>query len=144
VLCAASPYMPTREMWQERIDTARRDGLASLVDGILKRWFTPAFHESNPVEVQRVRELLMNTAPAGYAASAVAVRDMDQRESIKSITVPTLVIAGAHDPGVPPSQAESITKAVKGSSLLVLDAAHLPNIEQAAAFNSAVTRFLLS
>ena len=68
---------------------------------------------------------------------------MDQRESIKNITVPTLVIAGANDPGVPPSQGATITQAVKGSNLTVLESAHLPNIEQAAAFNAAIDKFLL-
>jgi len=144
VLCATTPHMPTREMWQGRIDKARQDGLKELVDGILQRWFTPAFHASNPAEVQRVRGLLMKTDRFGYAASAAAVRDMDQRESIRNISVPTLVIAGAYDPGVPPSQAESITQAVKGSSLMVLDSAHLPNIERASAFNAAIRQFLLS
>jgi 3-oxoadipate enol-lactonase len=143
VLCATTPYMPTREMWQTRIDTARREGLSNLVEGILQRWFTAKFHESHPGEVQRVRDLLMRTDPRGYAASAAAVRDMDQRESIKNISVPTLVIAGAHDPGVPPAQAETITRAVEGSSLLVFESAHLPNIEQAPAFNAAIKRFLL-
>jgi 3-oxoadipate enol-lactonase len=143
VLCATTPYMPTREMWQARIDTARREGLSTLVDGILQRWFTASFHQSHPSEIQRVRELLMRTDPKGYAASAAAVRDMDQRESINSISVPTLVIAGAHDPGVPPAQAEAITRAVKDSSLLILESAHLPNIEQAPAFNAAIKKFLL-
>jgi len=144
LLCATTPYMPTREMWQARIDTARRDGLKDLVDGIVQRWFTPAFHDSNPGEVQRVRGLLMKTDRLGYAASAAAVRDMDQRESIKHISAPTLVIAGAHDPGVPPSQAETIINAVKGSTLKVLESAHLPNIEQAGLFNSALKQFLVN
>lgn len=144
VLCATTPHMPTREMWQSRIETARREGLKDLIEGTLQRWFTPAFHQSNPDEVQRVRGLLMNTDPLGYVASAAAVRDMDQRESIKHISAPTLVIAGAHDVGAPPSQAEIIVRAVKGSTLTVLQSAHLPNIEQAAAFNSAVTQFLRS
>lgn len=143
VLCATTPHMPTREMWQSRIDAARRDGLKQLVDGILQRWFTPAFHQSNPQEVERVRRLLMKTDPRGYAASAAAVRDMDQRESIKKIVAPTMVIAGAHDPGVPPSQAEVIAHSVKGSSLIVVESAHLPNIEQAMTFNRTLKQFLL-
>jgi 3-oxoadipate enol-lactonase len=144
VLCATTPYMPTRDMWQSRIDTARREGLRNLIDGVLQRWFTPKFHEANPVEVDRVRGLLMKTNPLGYVASAAAVRDMDQRDSIKRISVPTLVIAGAHDPGAPPSQGELITQAVRGSSMVVLESAHLPNIEQSVAFNSAVRSFLRS
>jgi 3-oxoadipate enol-lactonase len=144
VLCATTPYMPTVQMWQSRIDTALREGLSSLVGGVLQRWFTPQFHVSRPDEVERVRSMLMRTDPKGYAASAAAVRDMDQRDAIANISAPTLVIAGAHDPGVPPAQAERIVSSVRGSRLLVLESAHLPNIEQATAFNAAVKQFLLS
>ncbi|HEU4600616.1 MAG TPA: 3-oxoadipate enol-lactonase [Steroidobacteraceae bacterium] len=142
VLCATTPYMPTAEMWQDRIGTALKDGLGALVNGTLQRWFTPQFHAARPEDVQRVRALLLKTDPRGYAASAAAIRDMDQRESIKSISAPTLVIAGALDPGVPPTQSELITGSIKGADLRVLDSAHLINVEQPAAFNSAVLEFL--
>jgi 3-oxoadipate enol-lactonase len=144
VLCATTPYMPPAQMWQDRIETALRQGISSLIEGALQRWFTPQFHASRPEEIERVRSMLMRTDPKGYAASAAALRDMDLRSSLANIAAPTLVIAGAHDPGVPPAQAEGITNSIRGSGLLVLDAAHLPNIEAAAAFNAAVKQFLLN
>ena len=50
---------------------------------------------------------------------------------------------GAHDPGTPVAMAETIAEAIPGARLEVLaDAAHLPNIEQADAFNAALTTFL--
>lgn len=142
VLCATTPYMPTVQMWQERIGAALKQGLGTLVDGTLQRWFTPQFHATRPEDVQRVRTLLLKTDPRGYAASAAAIRDMDQRESIKGISAPTLLIAGALDPGVPPTQMELITASIKGARLRVLDAAHLINVEQPVAFNRAVLEFL--
>src|SRR5690606_29891295 len=102
VLCATTPFMPGAEMWNERIDTVRRQGIAPLVDGILGRWFTPRFHAEAPDDVARVREMLLKTSAQGYVGSASAIRDMDQRESIRSIRAETLVIAGEHDPGATP------------------------------------------
>jgi 3-oxoadipate enol-lactonase len=142
ILCATTPYMPSVEMWQERIDTVLRDGVAPLVDGILGRWFTPRFHAEAPGEVDRVRAMLLRTSAQGYAANAAAIRDMDQRESIRAISAETLVIAGAHDPGVPPATAEALAKAIPNARLSILDSAHLPNVEQRTEFNSTVLEFL--
>lgn len=142
VLCATTPFMPTAEMWQERISTVLREGVAPLVDGILGRWFTPRFHAEAPDEVNRVRTMLLKTSAQGYVASAAAIRDMDQRESIRSISSETLIIAGAHDQGAPPATAEAMAKAIPNARVTILDSAHLPNIEQRAKFNSTLVEFL--
>ena len=46
--------------------------------------------------------MLLTAKPEGYAACAAAIRDMDQRQSIKSITAKTLVIGGTQDPAPHP------------------------------------------
>lgn len=142
VLCATTPFMPGAEMWNQRIDTVLREGIAPLVEGILARWFTPRFHAEAPDEVARVREMLLNTSARGYVGSAAAIRDMDQRESIRAITAETLVIAGAHDPGATPAIAEAMANAIPNARVSILDSAHLPNIEQHSLFNSTVLGFL--
>jgi 3-oxoadipate enol-lactonase len=142
VLCATTPYMPTPQMWQQRIDTALSQGMSGLIDGVLQRWFTSRFREAQPEAVERVRKLLMKTTPEGYAASAAAIRDMDQRESIRGIKADTLVLAGTHDAGAPPSDAQVWSAAIQKSRLKILDAAHVLNVEQSAAFNAAVLEFL--
>ncbi len=68
---------------------------------------------------------------------------MDQRESIKAIQTPTLVIVGEDDPGTPVSDAELIHQHIEGSTLLVLpEAAHFANVEQAERFNGGLLGFL--
>ena len=66
---------------------------------------------------------------------------MDQREAIRSIRVPTLVIAGRHDLATPPDQARLIAERVAGARLVELDTAHLGNVEAAEAFTSTVLDF---
>jgi 3-oxoadipate enol-lactonase len=136
--------MPTPQMWQSRIDTALSQGVANLVDGILQRWFTSDFHASHPDEVERVRQMLLKTTPQGYAASAAAIRDMDQRESIRNIAARTLVLAGEHDAGAPAADARNWSAAIAGARLHILNAAHVLNVEQSPAFNTAVLEFLQS
>ncbi|HVY81189.1 MAG TPA: 3-oxoadipate enol-lactonase [Steroidobacteraceae bacterium] len=142
ILCCTTPYMPTVQTWQERIAIASSQGVAALVDGILQRWFAPRFRAAEPKQVERVRAMLLKTSAAGFVASAAAIRDMDQRETIRAISAPTLVIAGAQDAGIPPAQAELILRAIRGSRLTVLDSAHVPNVEQREAFNATVLEFL--
>jgi 3-oxoadipate enol-lactonase len=141
-LCNTTTYMPPRETWEDRIRIVRTQGMTPLVEGILGRWFTPEFHQSNPEKVDRVRSMLLGCDPAGYAACCAAIRDMDQREAIRGITAKTLVIGGTQDPGTTPAHAEAIAKSIPDAKLVMLEAAHLSNIEQAAQFTSTLIEFL--
>jgi 3-oxoadipate enol-lactonase len=54
-----------------------------------------------------------------------------------------LVVVGEQDLATPPAMSEQIHQHWPNSSLVVLkDAAHLASVEQAAAFNEAVLKFL--
>ena len=56
VLCDTAALIPpeAQPVWQERIDTARENGLTALVEDTLQRWFTPPYLEQNPPEVQLI------------------------------------------------------------------------------------------
>lgn len=142
VLSNTSPHMPPREAWEQRIQTALTQGLEPLIDSTLGRWFTPEFHQAQPEKVAKVRALLRETSPAGYAACCAAIRDMDQSESIRNITAKTLVIGGTKDIGTTPAMAQQIASSVLEAKLVMLEAAHLTNIERAEEFNAAVIEFL--
>jgi 3-oxoadipate enol-lactonase len=141
VLSNTSPYMPPRETWNTRIQAVLDEGMGALVDSILERWFTPEFRETHPDAVQRVREMLLACDPRGYAACATAIRDMDQRTSIGSITAKTLVIAGTRDPATPLAQAELIVGAIADARLTTLEAAHLSNVERADEYTATLLEF---
>jgi 3-oxoadipate enol-lactonase len=142
VLSNTASHLPPRDAWQSRIDAVRATGIAASATAALERWFTPEFRSAQPEKVERIRELFLATDPRGYAACSTAIRDMDLRETIKSITARTLVIAGSKDPATPPHHAEFIATQIAGAKLVVLDAAHLSNIEQASEFNAALSEFL--
>lgn len=142
ILCNTSAHMPPRENWDVRIDAVRKNGLSATVDGTLERWFTPEFRQAQPEKVERVRQMILSADPNGYAACAAAIRDMDLRESLGSITARTLVIAGSKDPATPPPHAEFIVGEIAGAKLVTLDCAHLSNIECAPEFNAALSEFL--
>ena len=142
VLANTSAQMGPPSLWDERIKTVRSAGMSALVPGILERWFSKAFRERDAQTVAKVSAMLETTLPLGYAGCCAAIRDMDQRETIRGITNPVLVIVGGLDPATPPATGQLITEAIKGARLVELDAAHLSNLEQPAAFTKAVLDFL--
>ena len=143
VLCSTAAYMGAGDVWAARIEAVTNGGMAAVADATIDRWFTRPGQERMPADVARVREMILATPPEGFVACAHAIAAMDQRESIRAIDRPTLVVVGADDPGTPPSAAELIHDRVPGSKLVVLpDCAHFCNVEQAGAFNAALEEFL--
>jgi 3-oxoadipate enol-lactonase len=142
-LCSTACHMPARELWDERIRVATEQGMAALADGVVERWFTEAFRREPSITVDRVRQMIIDTPPHGYAACCAAIRDMDLRELITGIRAPTLVIVGEDDPATPPERAREIQSRIPGAQLEVIpDAAHLVNIEQDVAFDAALASLL--
>jgi 3-oxoadipate enol-lactonase len=144
-LCDTSSRIPPelRSVWDERIETAAAKGMAALVDSTIERWFTAPYRAKNPPEVQAVRELVLRTPPAGYIGCCHAIRNLNYTDKLGGIDKPTLVIVGADDPATPVAAAEAIAAGIPGAKLAVIpNAAHISNIEQADAFNKALTEFL--
>jgi 3-oxoadipate enol-lactonase len=144
VLSNTTTHMPPRETWQSRIETVVKQGMQPLADGTMERWFTPQFRAKSPDQVARVREMFLATDPKGYAACCAAIRDMDLREQIGSITAKTMVIAGLHDPATPVADAEYIHSKISESTIVTLDAAHLSNVERAVEYTTLLQDFLLT
>jgi 3-oxoadipate enol-lactonase len=143
VLCCTAALLGPREFWDERAELVRREGMAAVADTVVGRWFTPRFHETRPSEVDRFRAMLLGTDPESYARCCEAIRDLDLRGDLGAIVAPTVVIAGAEDRSTPVEHAETIVRGIGGSRLLVIpDAAHLANVEQADAVNDAVLEHL--
>jgi 3-oxoadipate enol-lactonase len=142
ILSNTSAYFENKQIWNDRIATVREKGLQAIVGGTLERWFTKAFREREPQTVKAIGEMFLATKPEGYIACGQAVRDMDHREIIKSITAPTMVIAGKQDAGTTPEMGEYIRKNIPGASITLFDAAHIANIECGDAYTDAVLGFL--
>ncbi|NEX62019.1 3-oxoadipate enol-lactonase [Noviherbaspirillum galbum] len=142
VLCNTSAHIGPPELWNARIDKVRNEGMAAIVPAVIERWFTPAYRQRAPEEVERVRRMLLETDPQGYVGNCAAVRDMDQRGEAATIANPALVIAGTHDLATPAADGRWLAGQIKGAAYVELDAAHLSNWEQADMFTAALTRFL--
>jgi 3-oxoadipate enol-lactonase len=68
---------------------------------------------------------------------------MDQRETIRTVSTPTLVMVGENDSGTPVSAAEQIHQKITSSVLTIIpDAAHFVQMEQSGIFNQALLEFI--
>jgi 3-oxoadipate enol-lactonase len=142
VLCNTAARIGPPEIWNARIAKVDSEGMASIVSAVLDRWFTPAFLQKAPKEIEVVRQMLLDTPAAGYTANCAAVRDMDQREGLGGITVPTLVIGGTQDLATPPQDSKLVADRIKGARYVELDAAHLSNWEKTDQFTDHLVGFL--
>ncbi len=115
VLANTSAHMGPRSLWDGRIELARAGGM---------------------------RAMIRRTSLEGYVGSCEAIREMDQRESIRAIRNPVLVVIGANDPATTPEAGRQIHEAIPESRLAILDAAHISCVEQPEAFTRTVDDFL--
>ncbi len=142
ILSNTSCYFPDKSRWNDRIKAVRAHGLAPIAGDVMKLWFTGDFLARAPDTIARMRDMLVATPLEGYVAACEAVRDMDHRALLPRISAPTLVMAGRHDPATPLDHAEFIRRRIAGAALTVLDAAHISNVEQPAAYTTDVLGFL--
>ena len=143
VLCATAPRLGPPELWTERAEAVRADGMEAVLEGVLERWFTAGFRDLNPAAVERVAGMLRATPAEGYASCCEAIRELDLRDALAAIEAPTLVIAGAEDPATPPEGALELRAAIAGARLVVLpEAAHIVHLAQPDAFGAALVDHL--
>ncbi len=144
VLCNTAARIGTPDTWNARIEAVRKNGMKSVASAVVERWFSPAFHQKAPATISNTQKMLEAANPEGYAACCAAVRDFDFREQLSGIRLPTLVIAGAHDPATPPADGRFLARQIPGARYVELNAAHLSNIEDQDRFNDELSAFLNS
>ncbi|MEL6197405.1 MAG: alpha/beta fold hydrolase, partial [Pseudomonadota bacterium] len=101
VLCDTAAKIGTDEMWNARIAAVEAGGMAAIVDPTMERWFTPGFR-ADPLRLSPWRTMMLRADPAGYAATAAAIRDADYRDRAAALSVPALAVVGEADGSTPP------------------------------------------
>ena len=139
---APAPY---RAIWDCNIERLHANGLESLVEPTLERWFTEPFRSSpnNADLLDLVRAMIRATSPVGYEGAGRLLQSLDLLDGLPSLRCKTLYITGEADMAAPVAVMQEMADLTPGAKLVVLPrAAHLSNIEQPAAFTEAVGSFL--
>jgi 3-oxoadipate enol-lactonase len=97
--------------------------------------------DSSGMEI--ARDCMAAVPEASYRASMLALLGFDQRNALKNITVPTLVLSGSRDKNAPaPMMAKMATYIPSATYLELEGAGHLANLERPVAFNAVLDSFL--
>jgi 3-oxoadipate enol-lactonase len=142
VIANTAARIGTAEAWQARGDMALAEGMRAIAPTAITRFFSEAFLASSPEIANIFLRRLLTTAPEGYAGCCAVLRDTDFTGELGAITAPSIVIGGTLDVPTPLSQAEELARAIPGARLVALEAGHLSNVEQPAAFAAAIRQIL--
>ena len=110
VICSAAK-LGTLESWRDRSALVREKGPAALVTDTPPRWFSPAFLLEDPLWVETLMDLMADVDAESYAKCCEALSAYDVRDRLGEVSVPTLVVAGDHDPSI---SAEMVRELVTG------------------------------
>lgn len=130
MMCDTAAKIGAADLWQQRIDMVRMDGLGAMADTILERWFAPAFRRDRPVDLAGYRQMLIRTPTEGYAAACAALRDADYTAEVTAIKVPCVVLCGADDGATTPAVVSAFADSLPEARYVELpNVGHLPSIE---------------
>jgi pimeloyl-ACP methyl ester carboxylesterase len=125
-------------------EVARKDGVAAIVEGMLPKLMAPQTYKEQPDLVEFVKDMMMETSEDGVIGALAGMRDrVDSTPDLAEFPFPTLIIHGQDDQLIPVSEAQAMLAAMPEADLVIIpEAGHLPNLEQANEFNDAVRDFL--
>lgn len=143
ILCDTAPKFADPAFWAARIAAIRANGLVSIADGIMERWFSDRFRREHPDELAGWRNMFERSDIDGYCASCATLRDTDLTSTIGAISTPTLVVVGEADGSAPPDLVRATAEAIPGARFeIIANAGHIPSIEQPAELAALIIPFL--
>lgn len=140
-LCNTAPKIGTVDGWHSRIELVQNEGLGTVAAASPARWFKDDFVIKHPEIVSQVTSSMRKMEKECYIGCCQILASNDFREEIKNINLPTLIIAGSSDQVTTVKEASEMQKQIAGSKLVVLDGAHLSNIEDKS-FSAHLAQFI--
>ena len=113
--CRARMVPDFAAMWHKLRETVSTNGLESIVEPTVQRWFSEDFKSRHPEVLEKIRKMIRSTTQEGYMGVTAAFLGLDVEAELGSIKAPTLYVSGAEDKlGGPPALMEGLAAKVKG------------------------------
>jgi pimeloyl-ACP methyl ester carboxylesterase len=147
VLMNTKASADTVEARNTRLQAARdvmERGTDDFVEGMLLKVLGETTRRTRPDVVEAVRRMMLRMSPedVSLVQQGMAARP-DSLETLKTINVPTLVVAGEEDRLTPVADAEVMRQNISGSRLQVIaQAGHYAAYEQPEAAGTLIRQFL--
>jgi pimeloyl-ACP methyl ester carboxylesterase len=147
ILCdtrAAADASEARAARRKLAETVLANGSEAAATAMLGRLLAERTPEKQPAIIERVQQMIVGTHPRTIAAALEGMaRRTDATSLLASISVPTLVVVGAHDALSPPAEMREIAAGIPGARFAEIpEAGHLAPLENATAVNEAILSFL--
>jgi 3-oxoadipate enol-lactonase len=147
VLADTQCIADTSEVRQKRIMAMHQileEGVNAYADASLKNLFAADSLVSKWEEVGAIREMIHNTPIEVLCNTLQALANRKETcTRLGDISVPTLIFVGQEDKITPVTAAQYLHANIPGSILSIIPhAGHLPNLENASAFNRALQDFM--
>lgn len=130
--------------WGGRIAKLRESGSVEVIaDDTMGRWLTRDYRGRHPLRWAQVRATVAGCTVEGYAGCAEALADFGYTSRLGGVTIPVLVTCGSEDPRATPEESRRIAALfADGRYEEFSGARHVPNVEQAEAFNRVLLDWL--
>jgi 3-oxoadipate enol-lactonase len=123
---------------------AEREGASGVAREMMPKLLGRTSIEHRSDVESNIRRLIKQQSTAAIRGAILRMMERpDSFPTLEQLTVPALVIAGEEDALMPGDEARKMADALSKAELVVLPrTGHLSNVEDAAAFNAALTAFL--
>ena len=143
ILCDTRHKIGNEEIWNTRIQQVKEHGIQSISDGVMQRWFSVHFHQTQPAKITGYQNMLERTPALGYIQTCEAIRDADLSAIAKQIKIPTLCVVGSEDKSTTPEEVKNLADLIEGSRYEVIQGSgHIPCVDNPATLNKLIIDFI--
>lgn len=128
---------------RERAQVVEADGVGMVAETVATNGMAPSFREAHPDEFRAYVDLLSANDPLTYAATCLALAEMDATDLLAKIEAPVLLLAGELDAVAPRDAQERAAAAIpRAERVAVPDCAHIVPWEKPERLRDEVVQFL--
>jgi len=140
----AGPNEWIRRLNELALLEAEAVGYEAILKHTLLLLFSPKFIIERPEMVQMFEDMgkQMVAPMEPFFSQIAAAMSHDVREKVKTLSVPTMIMAGRRDTFVPPELSDELHALIPGSTLKVYEGGHAFMLEDAQSFNADLTAWL--
>ena len=143
IFCDTRHKIGNAQIWNDRIASVRKEGLPSISDGVMQRWFSENFRRENAPRVSGYKNMLERTPALGYIKTCEAIRDADLTEVAKQIKITSLCVVGEEDKSTTPEEVKNLADLIKGSKYEVIEGSgHIPCVDNPGQMNKLIIDFI--
>ena len=141
--CGAAFPEEGRQAFRNMAAASKAKGLAAITDVAMRRLFAPEFQAEHPGLMADRRAAFLRTDEDVFRSACAQLAELDLRNEVCKVTVPSLVVVGEHDEATPPPMSHELAGLLPDARLKVIPGcAHVPQLQAPRVFLDTIADFL--